>query len=40
LFALKFGEAAAVTVCTPSPLPALRAKVQLDLAVLEVWRAV
>jgi hypothetical protein len=30
LFALKFGEAAAVTVCRPLPLPAVKLKVQLD----------
>jgi hypothetical protein len=37
---LKFGEAAAVTVWTPSPVPAVKLNVQVDFAVLDVWRAV
>jgi hypothetical protein len=40
LFALKFGDAAAVTVCTPSPEPAVKLNVQVDLAVPEVCFAV
>jgi hypothetical protein len=38
LLALKFGEAAAVTVCTPSPAPAVKVNVHDDLAVLDVCR--
>jgi hypothetical protein len=38
--ALKFGEALAVTVCTPSPTPATSGNVHDDLAVLDVWRVV
>jgi hypothetical protein len=40
LLALKFGEALAVTVFTPSPVPATRENVHDDLAVVDVWRVV
>jgi hypothetical protein len=40
LLALKLGAAAAVTDWTPSPLPAVKLNVQLDLALLDVCRAV
>jgi hypothetical protein len=36
LFALKLGDAAAVTVLTPSPVPAVKLNVQDDFAVAEV----
>jgi hypothetical protein len=39
LLALKLGDAAAVTAWAPSPVPAVNENVQLDLAVLDVWRA-
>jgi hypothetical protein len=40
LLALKFGEAAAVTAWDPLPAPAVKLNVQVDLAVLDVCRAV
>src|SRR6266545_2548876 len=38
LLALKFGEAAAVTVLTPSPVPAVNGNDHDDFGVAEVWR--
>jgi hypothetical protein len=37
LFALKLGDAAAVTVGTPSPVPAVKPKVHDDFAVDDCW---
>lgn len=37
LLALKLGDAVAVTVLTPSPVLAVKLKVQLDFAEVEVW---
>jgi len=39
-WALKFGDAAAVTVLTPSPVPAVKLNVHVDFAVEDCWCAV